>query len=595
VSNTRTGSPGLSWLRLAALRGRLSAPQRQTLSAWAMLRYSVAGTPTVYVPPASPAPPGRSLFVTVEPDGGAALYEISVRGPEWAPDPNSATLEFDTRLALDQVRRVVSDLPFAWTPLPEGHLAVVRVDEWTHWHQGPARVDGRSLSLAAALALVSERYKVGLPGSDLAAADIHPDTGELVAVLGVAEKVAGLAHMATGLKRLWVAAGAEEAWKQALIRHGMAVEVCARTHVWDVVKELFDPPALLRNLDSGELDRLESHLFRLVSQHGMNLRIRWSGVAEALAHARVVSQGRRVLAVIARRWSWSTPDFAPDADMTAWVLQLPRQRREELIAQLIQGYGDSGLPIPAELLPCVPIECAGWNDHKIRGAYARALLATETAPPNCAATQHPPAQQALVIHRELISFLWSVDRPDQISYSLADLLRLAGGLEDSGCFAWGLAQLDQLRALADTDPADIAYCALAAARGALWFRFSADPPTDGHGAKELSENDRLVEKGRAELDWLERHQAHLPPHLHRPKIGPVPRTRALWEGARLEPGPHGIDPVSLLWNQHEGHTQGGTVDVAMKLPNIRGRFFANLAGEGPEPVRRERILRFYPY
>lgn len=427
------------------------------------------------------APPGSSVGATWvvsvpgdthDPVRGALWRLCTRRSIDLPVVGTSATAGPSALKAFSDAEAALAALPWGWSALPSIDLSVFHVDDLSinPRTQPPPSVDGRSLTLAALLALASHHYACPLPNDVVASADIGP-SGSLLPVGGVREKVTTLRYLLPGLRVLVVAQAQAEEWTNALQEQGWTdVAVAGYSSAADAIGAQLNPAARLHTLSEAQVDRQIAHLRQLVLIVGMAAPVNWGAVASFVA-ALTGADGPKLpdrggdlslIRLVAARYARLDLLPADPALCEAAVAEPSPRLRALKLSQLIQQHADLATDLPPALAATNPAAYTGVFGHRVRGAWCRWLLAFGTSP------IEERAKIALAGHRAIVEDLLRDEDYGELSHSVAALLYLAGALEDDEAYRYALGVADALAHSPDMAPADLAFIRLARARAAIW-------------------------------------------------------------------------------------------------------------------------------
>ena len=270
-----------------------------------------------------------------------------------APGPGVVELGAAARAAVETARRVITrDAAAMIRPrlLRSGRSwrarRLARVGEGRD-----AYIEGSSLGVSAALALLSELARRPVPADLVASATIDRD-GNLGPVEGLEVKLEVVASWGLGVRRFLVAQEQVEELRQIVAERGARIEVCGARDVSQVLEVAF--PKLFDELR----DRLRDHpqeaesvsraLYSLALDGSRSLQD-WGSFAKTAALVAEVAGDERArrrasiaAAIAARHCGHSCPLPVDDA----WLARERRPRRLALLAHGVQAATDAAKDLP---------------------------------------------------------------------------------------------------------------------------------------------------------------------------------------------------------------------------------------------------------
>ncbi|GEM_PF-4060466 len=306
------------------------------------------------------------------PSRGAAL-------PQKPVGPVALAAHGHARVALSH------SLKLLWTRTHTMARRVIRLTRLgTHLRSGTVDAgrgpEGTSVGLAFLLALASRATGLRLPADLVATAEIT-ETGELRPVGGLEGKLAGLAAIAPGVRRVLVAHGQST----GPVPEGLEI-VRVRTGR-EALALVFPDPELDRALAlAGKSPAARSRVLLGLTYACMESRRefnRWMPVREATVRAFALwpledqddlNRLRLIAAVTSRFCKLPSPQPLPDG---GWVVRQPPESRAQILAQFVQQVTDTGWPSLEALDDLLGhVATADWNARtgpflRLRGARAR--------------------------------------------------------------------------------------------------------------------------------------------------------------------------------------------------------------------------------
>jgi len=300
-------------------------------------------------------------------------------------------------------------------------------------------VDGPSIGLALLLSMASSATGLLLPSDLLATAEVTV-RGEVLAVGGLERKLAGLARMAPGIRRVVIARDQEV----GEVPDGL--ELVRVSTGRQALQEVFQESEVVDALVAAGQDpsRREAVLrdFFFASMRGRTEMVRWRSRRRAALAALEnwpdldpdESNQLRLAVAVASRFDDRevSPVELPDPQ---WVLDQPPARKGAILAQLVQQANDTGVPSLAQVDELLShVTEAEWTVPsspflRLRGARAR-LWATRT---------RELAERALVEQEAAARAFLDLLQPAETTYGLSEWFRLAGLLGDREAFERALA------------------------------------------------------------------------------------------------------------------------------------------------------------
>ena len=222
-----------------------------------------------------------------------------------------------------------------------------------------------------------------------------------------------------------------------------ALEVVSFKNAWSAVEELLDPVTCLERTPEPH-QREVLHALANTLRDGRSAVLEWAPVARAVRHMRAswtLTPDQRAEAdlvlLVAQRYSREeTPEDVDIDSVIEWVGQRHPMARLPLLAHLVQHHATYGLDIPPRLEALIrPLLDATIHPfaYKVRGAWARWLAADGQA------------AEALALQRRIAEDLVEGMHEDEVSYSLAEWMRLSGALGDAASFDAALSLEASLR------------------------------------------------------------------------------------------------------------------------------------------------------
>lgn len=387
---------------------------------------------------------GRAVVLTVG-DRQRSTWVLCTDGN--LPGPDQATLAQSAHRAIDRAHRLLAERTrLAWCPLPP--RAVIHLTRLDSVHDAgsahrPLPVEGDSLGLSTILALASMLYGQPVPPDVVASAAVDAE-GALGKVGRINDKVRTIVECLPGIRRVVVARDQEDDWMAAVQKHAAgALEVVSFKNAWSAVEELLDPVTCLERTPEPH-QREVLHALANTLRDGRSAVLEWAPVARAVRHMRAswtLTPDQRAEAdlvlLVAQRYSREeTPEDVDIDSVIEWVGQRHPMARLPLLAHLVQHHATYGLDIPPRLEALIrPLLDATIHPfaYKVRGAWARWLAADGQA------------AEALALQRRIAEDLVEGMHEDEVSYSLAEWMRLSGALGDAASFDAALSLEASLR------------------------------------------------------------------------------------------------------------------------------------------------------
>lgn len=393
--------------------------------------------------------PGRAIFVTASGDR-SSLWRLE---PEAADGNTTIGFSPSASTAIQTAREVVSrDVAALARPERISHPPPWRARLLARDGTGQdAVVDGGSLGLAAALAIVSDLGEVPVPSDVLAAATID-SAGKLGTVEELRTKLRVVREWAPGLRRLLVAPEQREEALRLVGELDLDLDVPDLPQLADMIAEVF--PTLFGDLaarwsqDPMRAKEVAQRLFHMAVENRIQLQD-WRGLArtaDTIASALGSEDGAieaRIAGAIAARHCGEPRVMDLPHD---WFSQQTRARRRALVAHLVQNATDcvDESWADAEHLALDHLaQPEDWEqaDLRLAGALGRAYAAW-----------HRWEDAELQLGRAASGWLengWV----GEASYPMCELLRVMGILGDEGGVAATVERVERL--ITDPDVPDI--------------------------------------------------------------------------------------------------------------------------------------------
>ncbi|MDX9723912.1 MAG: hypothetical protein RBU37_24395 [Myxococcota bacterium] len=373
-------------------------------------------------------------LLTYDPRGhGSALFRLCLEGS--APCAGQQRYAFDQESLgawADALAAVPRTLPMLWRPMssltqlePRAQLLAAGSSNTSF-----AALGGRSFGLSFALAIAAELLSRPIP-SDCAFSAQVDAFGRVSAVDGVEQKLAFLDQVAPSVRRVMLhpdnAAALRTRWQHRF----ELVEVSALAPLFT---QLFGD--LAEGLAEGDLElarQRSDELFDFVLDSQPSTTVSWRPIANAAQALREhwgdalepVERSKLVMAeqLAGRHAAEPRAYQAPVPEL--WSC-LPKPRRLELLAHVVQHAADLGTPSVQEIVPQAEEELAGdasFAPHqKLRGAVGRLH----------AVTGNP--ELGLQYQLQAIDGWMGLNAYQETSYPLSAAYRLAGALGQRDTF-----------------------------------------------------------------------------------------------------------------------------------------------------------------